>query len=220
MLVSASYFHIQVHSTTYRSLKVAVNFIPVSIIWIILIVAALFAVRMGHHRRSLTPAMSGTGCFKTLAKFARNFMTIIDAFYRSRIRCGRMLVPSMAQASRVQPGEIVRREREILVPWGYLQAGSEDQTRKATLLHSRATVLEIFGPVRGTWLGVVEESALIARWHVLGEATLLQTPRNTDAFPELESCQHFEILNKEETLMGNPLVKRTYAPQELTSDLR
>lgn len=152
MLVSVIQCRIQVHSTTYRLLRTTLNSIQAPIIWTILIVAALFVVHIGHYRRSLAPAMRRTGCFKPLAELARNFMPIIDAFFRSRMGCVQMFIPSMAQAARVQPGEIpsVWGQREFLVPRGYLQARPEEQTRKAALLHSWATVLESLGPVRGT----------------------------------------------------------------------
>lgn len=45
-------------------------------------------------------------------------------------------------------------------------------------------------------MGVVEESASIAWWYALGEATLLQTPSYTDAFPKLEMCKHLENLRR------------------------
>lgn len=198
MLVSVIQCRIQVNPTTYRHLKIALDFIPTASIWTILIVASLFVVQIGHYRRSSTPTMRSTGCFKPLAELARDFMTIIDAFFRSRVGCVQKLIPSMAQDARVQPGEIpsVRRQREFLIPRRYLEAGSETQTRKAALIHSWAAVLKFLGPVRGSWLGVVEDSASIARWHVLGEATLFQTPSNTDAFPELELCEHLENLRR------------------------
>lgn len=86
-----------------------------------------------------------------------------------------MLIPSIAQVPGVDPGEIpsVRWQHEFLVPRRYLHAGPEDQTRKATLLHSWTTILEFLGPVRDTRPGILEASALIARRHALGEATLM-----------------------------------------------
>lgn len=82
MMVSVSQFPIQVDSATYRLLNILVNSTPLPSTWIILTVASLFPVQIGHHRRSITATMSCTGCFKSLSELARNHMTIMNAFYR------------------------------------------------------------------------------------------------------------------------------------------